>query len=265
MNCIHLLPIVRFGNFTSLISAVLLIAFSLVTSAQAQETRPDFKLDAKAFGKEVYKDVKAAAKKYKGKKIELTGQVSSASKRYNPKGFSLESGLKHRKLAGLVVSINVELPQDLREAGWALGWKQKVSVIGELKKADDNEIVLTNASFKELEKNPTPIVKATDLAAAFARNPKAATAKYAPRYERKQLFLDGKITGITDGPFSSKLIQLEGSGKLPVSCPVPEADAEGLKKGDVVRIKGETRGVFKDKKRGEFVNFVGQVVKLKGK
>jgi len=245
------------------LTAALLAALGAPGAAPADEPKPAVTADVKDFAREVYADTRAALKKYEGKKIQLTGLVSSATPYYNPRGFSLDAGLEHRKLKGLVVSLNVELQPELVEAGWLLARKQKVSVTGELTAAGDDAIVLGKATFKELEANPIPVVKSVDLAEAFAKDQKAAGKKYGNAEERKDVFVEGKILEITDGKFSNKIVKLEGSGKVTVMCPVRPVDVKDLKAGDSVRIKGDCRGLFKGEKGTQFVEAAGHVVKTK--
>jgi len=129
-----------------------LLVISLAGSAPAQEVKPDFKMDSEEFAKEVYKDPEAALKKYKGKKVELTGLVANAGKTYTPKGFSLRSEVKARALKMMFdISFEVDLPAEQREQAWTLKTKQKVIVTAELAEVTDNGIRLTNATYKKAE------------------------------------------------------------------------------------------------------------------
>lgn len=146
---------IRFFQSVSigLIAAVCLLVFSLAGSAQ--EAKPDFKMDANEFAREVYKDPTAALKKYKGKKIQLTGQAVNASKLYSPRGFGLLTDVKASKLKGVFksfpIAFEVDLPAELRKEGWRLPKKQKVVVIAELAEVTNSKIRVTTTTFKKVK------------------------------------------------------------------------------------------------------------------
>jgi len=91
--------------------------------------------------------------KYKGKKIELTGQAVNANKTYSPRGFGLNTDVKASRAKGVLkqfaIAFEVDLPPEQRKTGWALAPKQKVVVTAELAEVTDAKIRLTNATFKK--------------------------------------------------------------------------------------------------------------------
>jgi hypothetical protein len=104
-------------------------------------------------------------------------------------------------------------------------------------------------------------VKSKDLVAAYVKDERTANTKYGDRYNRKDVFVEGVVIDITDSKFSDyKILKLEGDGKVHVYSSVLRRDAEGLKKGDVVRIKGDCRGFFKEQ---GIVDCAGHVIKSK--
>jgi hypothetical protein len=239
---------------------ILPVALLFARPAPAADPKPDFSLDATELAKEVLADPKAAAAKYKGKVVELSGTVSSATPIYNPRGVTL-NGAKKKPNDLFALFIDCDLQPELRDKGWLLARGQKVKVTGEVAAAGADRITLTNATFAELEKNPTPSVTSKELAAAYVKDEKAANAKYGDSLNRKDVFVEGVLTDIADSQFSGyKVLKLEGHGRVFIASSVRTADAEGLKKGDTVRIKGDCRGFFKEQ---NMIECSGHVIKTK--
>jgi hypothetical protein len=212
----------------------------------AVDPKPEVKETAEQFVTRAVADPKGTEARLKGKVVELTGAVSSAGPPYTKFGLTLSAGKpKPADASGLFA--DCEAPEAKREQVWLLAVGQKVKVAGELKSVEKDRVRLTNCEVTELEPNPIPTVKAADVAAAYAKDEKAATKTYGDRYATKELFVEGTVTGSKAGNYGTQ-VDLSGTDKLPVRVQVDPKEAEGLKAGDRVRLKATCRGYWPEEK-----------------
>jgi hypothetical protein len=93
--------------------------------------------------------------------------------------------------------------------------------------------------------DPDPIkVSAKELTAAFVKDPNAAAKKYGDAMNPKEVIVTGTVADVVNGTYG-KIAKIEGEGKVVVSCLLRKEDAESVKKGDKIVIRGKCRGYFK--------------------
>jgi hypothetical protein len=212
------------------------------SAGPSPDRRPELKATAEQFVKGAVADPKAAETRLKGKVVELTGPVSTADPTYSRWGVTLSAGkLKPTDPSGL--SAECAVPEARLEKAWLLGKGQKVKVVGVLTAVEKDRVRLADCEVTELEPNPLPTVKAAEVAAAYARNPKDAAKRYGDRYSTKDMFLEGVVKG-TKGAQYGTVVLLDGSGKIAVRAQVDSKDAEGLSPGAKVRLKATCRGYW---------------------
>ncbi len=114
---------------------------------------------------------------------------------------------------------------------------------GAVAKVEADRVTLKGCTFTEVEKAALPAVTAKDLVAAYARDPAAAGRRYGDLAARKQFILTGVVREVRDTRYSNKVVVLEPAGKLAVSVSLSREDAEGLKRGDAVKVKADCRGL----------------------
>jgi hypothetical protein len=121
-----------------------------------------------------------------------------------------------------------------------------------------DRVRLAKCVVTELEPNPMPTVQASDIAAEFAKNPKEAAKKYGDSYATKDMFLEGAVVKSTKPYQYGVTITFDVPGKIPMVLQVPQAEADGVKAGDKLRVKATCRGLFPQDKT---IYFQGRILK----
>lgn len=82
--------------------------------------------------------------------------------------------------------------------------------------------------------NPAPIVKATELAAAYAADAEATNKKYADHF----IYLVGEISEVVDTEISGNGLKLKGDGDVVLMCYISKVDLADMKvkAGDPVQL-----------------------------
>ena len=227
-------------------AALIVAGVAAADDTKPADRKPDIQAKADEFVKEAVADAKAGEAKLKGKVVELTGTVSGAEPRYTSFGLTLSAG-KRKPADATGLFVDCEVPEGEREKVWLLALGQKVKVVGQVKAVETDRVRLTDCSVTELEPNPLPTVTATDLAAAYVKDDKAAAKKYGDRYSTKELFLEGTVKETKPGDYGTQVF-LEGADKLAVRLQVDKKEAEGLKAGDKLKLKATSRGYWPEEK-----------------
>jgi len=105
-------------------------------------------------------------------------------------------------------------------------------------------------------------VTSKQLAAEYVKNQAAAEKKYGDRYAPKEITVEGVVVRFAKSKFG-KVAQLEGDGKVTVSCLLRAENEASVKQGESVTIRGKCRGLFEDKKDSLIDINGGVVVKAK--
>jgi hypothetical protein len=206
-------------------------------SKKSELSRPaDFTLDANAWHAEWKKDSEAAAKKYKGKIVELTGVVDHPDDDpYCRVGYiwlKPESGI-----------LGVRCALDDTSPWLKVGPGCKIKIKGQVPEfglAGD----LYPCVIVESDPNPILLVAASQLAKDFAADKKQAASKY----HEKWLIVDGEFvskepSAADEGRFI--YVTLKGDGGVNVRCYLSNMSEEqkkrndGLKPGQKLKICGE--------------------------
>ena len=222
--------------------SVLVLAAVPVRAGDGPPRKADYKMTAEALMKEVVADPKKAADKYTGKVIAVTGPVSSIDSPYAKNLLTLSAGKKKpTDISGLFVDGDLAPGQAAK--GRLLARGQRVEMTGKVAKVEADRVRLESCTFTEVDKANMPAVTAKDLAAAYARDPAAAGRKYGNLSASKDILLTGVVREVKDTRYSHKVVVLEPAGKPTVTVTLSKEDAEGLKKGDAVRLKAACRGL----------------------
>jgi hypothetical protein len=212
-------------------STILVAVAALVVAGRGRaEEKQVVKLDPEAYAAEVKKDPKAAAAKYKGKVLELSGRVAGLHRNAGGEVFlSLPSRtagvlgvacfLKDKDVFGKVVK-----GQEVTVRGRYPDYQFGAQVM-------DCEIVKKGAS-------PALTYKAEDFAAEWAKDRKAA----AEKWKDKPIIVSGVITAAKANDVGAITVYLKAGDKGRVDCGFTafEKDLAGkLKAGDRVTVVGE--------------------------
>jgi hypothetical protein len=203
--------------------------------AKAQPRKADFSLTAEELTREFFTNEKEAAKKYQGKVVEVTGEVAAVQSKDRGKYVivQLKGAKKNEKdLVGTLVQVGL-LPE-FHKTGVQLSRKQKVKLTGEYELGLGFLVNVTRGSLEELSKSDLVSTTASELAGEFAKDAKAAAAKY----EDRELIVAGEVEDVTKkGDFH--YARLKGDGKLGVSVILGPEEAAVMKKGQQARVRGE--------------------------
>jgi len=219
-----------------------LLAACPVRAGDDPPRKPDYKVTAEALMKEVTADPKKAADKYMGQVVAVTGPVSGIDSPYAKNILTLSAGKKKpTDVSGLFVDGDLAPGQAAR--GRLLARGQRVEMTGEVTKVEADRVRMGSCTFTEVDKSNMPTVTAKDLAAAYAKDPAAAGRKYGNLSAPRDILLTGVVREVKDTQYSHKMVLLEPAGKPTVSVSLSKEDAEGLKKGDALRLKAACRGL----------------------
>ncbi len=193
------------------------------------DVKPDFTLTAEAFQKEYSDDKVAAEKKYKGKVIELSGEVHTIGRLG---GDTPYIGLKAGKeLLGVPCATADQQPWGTAVPG------QVVKLKGRWPK-DAYGVALTQCVFTDKGKYKAVPVTAAELAKEFEADPKATVAKY----DKKHLVLSGEVAAKEFNSAGAATITFKTDGKIKVKCSFTASEndyAKPLKAGQKLTAVGE--------------------------
>ncbi len=214
------------------------------------ERKPAVRIAADKLLKEVLANPKAAAAKYEGKIIAVSGPVSmptaSAAQLHDkPDGkntLSVDAGQK--KPAEIFhLFVDGELAQGEAAKAWMLAHGQRIEMIGKVTGVEKEKVLMEDCTFRELEKVTLPVVTAKNLVAAYTRDWLKANATYGSWNKSKQMILTGVIQEIKSSDQIPKTtLFLEPRGKFTIEVGVNSSEATGLKKGDTVKLKADCTG-----------------------
>lgn len=211
------------------------------------ERKPTVRIAADKLLKEVLANPKAAAAKYEGKIIAVSGPVSmptaSAARLHDKPDakntLSVDAGQK--KLADPFV--DGELAQGEAAKAWMLAHGQKIEMIGKVTRIEKEKVLMEDCTFRELEKVTLPEVTSKNLVAAYTRDSQKANATYGSWNKSKQMILTGVIQEIKGSDqVPTTTLFLEPRGKFTIQVAVTSSEATGLKMGDTVKLKADYTG-----------------------
>lgn len=194
------------------------------------ELKPEISIDAENLSRELIKDFAATAKKYKGKAVEITGEVANIVAYDESRTIHvLLKGAKAQATDRDFEHITIVLLPQYSAMGAMLSTSQKVKVVG---KANDAGNALfyafVDCSLTEITKSDVVAVSAADLAKEFTQN----AGEAARKYDGKELMLSGTVRAVAgDGPYPT---ELEGDGKTVIATA-----NRNLKVGQIVRMRGQ--------------------------
>jgi hypothetical protein len=204
---------------------------------KGQPREPTYKLTAEEFTRDFLKNEKEAQQKYQGMRVELTGQVFGISTPDAGKTAVVQlEGAKKKEKDIVGVLIQVALKPEQARTGLHLSRKQKVKITADFERAFGASIInLTGGSLEELGKSEVVAVKAADLAAEFAEDPKAAAGKY----DKKEMVVTGEVADVSKkGDFH--YARLKGDGKVSVLVTVGADESRALAKGKTASLRAES-------------------------
>jgi hypothetical protein len=165
-------------------------------------TKPDFTISAEDYYDDLDKRKPQAEEKYRGKVIQLRGEVLTLDR--GPGGVG-QVGLIASKSPGKQVICYTQFPEPWK----AVFPGQQIEVRGTLPEPAVFP-ALADTIFVQFGDIPGTRITATELAKAYADDPKAALKKYRNHY----LIVDGEIAAKdADGK-----VTLKGLGKLKIDC-----------------------------------------------
>jgi hypothetical protein len=216
--------------FRTIWAAAIAIAFAGAGPAADHKDAAVVKLDPEAFAAEVKKDEKAAAAKYKGKTIELSGTVSAVARNFGGDVFiSLPS-----KTAG-ILGVSCFL-KDKKVFGKVVKG-QEVTVRGRYPDFQFGTQIM-DCELVKVGPSPALTYTAEDLAKEWAKDKEAAIKKW----KDKVLILSGEIGDTKSNDVGAISVFLKAGDNHRVDCGFTafEKDIAGkLKKGDKVKVVGE--------------------------
>jgi hypothetical protein len=208
----------------------------------------DFSLTSEQLAKEYETDRTAADQKYKGKWVEVEGPMESV--------LVLPSGDVNIRLAGFKAdpkklfghTVRGVPPAAEADKLKALTPGQMVKLKGKVYRESADTIDLVPCEIVSIGPDPAIPVTADRLSEDYAKDEKAADAKYKDKW----LLVEGTISELKDAQAGADSVILDGAGKkdgkpLRIKAAYPadrKSDFAALKKGDKVKIKGECGGCF---------------------
>jgi hypothetical protein len=212
----------------------------------------EFKTTADMLTKEVIADEKAAQVKYKGKIVEVEGQVEFANKIINANGFSIK-GAKKKPTDATGMSVICNVPKAALGKAWRLSSGQKVKVVGTVT-VSAFAVFFTDCTVEPLEPAMIATVTAKGLAAEVAKDASTAKKKYqTSEGYPKEIIVAGEVSALEKDKNGFHTAKLAGTDGITVNCTVNQEDFAALKIGDTVTIKGDFSNYYPDEK-GVVVN-----------
>jgi hypothetical protein len=195
---------------------------------------------------EFKKDSKAATAKYKGKVVELAGEVSTVS------GDPYDNvGYVFLKVPGDILGVRCATRDKKPWVKVSPGSQVKVRgrISGTYSTGD-----LDPAEITEAGPNPGVVISAQQLAKEFAADRKAAREKY----DNKSAYVDGEITEKGSSQYCGIQLKLKGEGDAYVSCCFGKAantkPLESAKPGQKVKVFGTLSVIDGEKQKEVYLN-----------
>jgi hypothetical protein len=189
----------------------------------------DFKLTAEAFHKEYEADRVAAAKKYKDKVIELSGEVDSVGR--NIGGDAYITLKVDKQLIGVMCMTVDEFP-------WTKAVKgQKIKIKGRWPEFTIAAGII-NCVFVETGEYQAIVKSVDELAKEWAADAEATVKKY----DKKHMILSGEVAAKEYNSAGAATITLKTDGKVKVKCSFTAFDKDAVKKvkiGEKIKVLGE--------------------------
>jgi Leucine-rich repeat (LRR) protein/uncharacterized protein (DUF1330 family) len=198
---------------------------------------PEFKLTAVEFYKEYEADKDAAAKKYKGKVIELSGEAVTVWRSGpNERHIELKS---EKQFSGIRCEMADPMP-------WAKVLKgQAVKLKGKWP-ASPYQAMLIDCALVEAGEYKAIAITAVELAKEYATDPEAAQKKYQDKY----LVISGEVTAKEFNSAGAATIELKTDGKVKVTCIYTASEKDvtkPMKVGQKIKAVGEFQIPFREK------------------
>lgn len=214
---------------------------------------PPIKVTAEQLSKDFVADHRAAGQKYGVRMLEVEGTVVGIN---GPERVVRLEGTRRADNFPMPVSCKLSLARGEQVVKLSKG--QKVKVVGHITSTSTVAGVnLGDCDLIELTPSTVITIKANDLAATFAADPKEAENKY----KGKEMIVEGKVTDKKSQGNNDWVLSLEAAGGLVVTCRIDgQADVARLNKGDAVRV----RCVYETLSVGKFL-VLGDAYVLKGK
>jgi hypothetical protein len=190
---------------------------------------PDYSLSARAFAEEYKKDPNAAQDKYRGKLVELKGELHGVSRDpYDSDESTFMFFVEGVHERDPYIRCRTTMKRPWRE--YARG--QEVAVAGVV----DQYPYLKDCKMMKSGPNPAIAITAGDLAKEFARGADETVKKY----EKKCLIIEGEVLRkVTDDVDTPNLV-LKGNGDVNVTCQLAfkpaEAEAKSVQIGQKVKV-----------------------------
>jgi hypothetical protein len=218
-------------------AAIVVLASLLVTGCGNEVRKPPaaqpqekVRLASAEFGEEYQADRKAAEAKYRGRLIELEGEIKAMGRNASKSAYISLEGAED-DLIGVMCFTADSKPWKKYVPG------QKVKIRGQWAEpsatATLNECVVVEAG-----PNPAPALTAEQLAMEYSADLPATIKKY----DKKYIFLSGEIVGTETNDAGAVTVELKGDGQTKVTCAFTALDrdlAEPLKVGQKVDLIGQ--------------------------
>lgn len=195
------------------------------------KVKADFTLTAEAFHKEVVADQAAAAKKYKDKVIELTGEVDGASR--NISGDAFITLKVEKQLIGVMCATADPYP-------WAKAVKgQKITIKGRWPEFAFSAAII-NCAFVETGEYQGIAKTADELAKEWAKDSEAVVKNY----EKKHIILSGEVAAkeFNSAGAATITFKTDEKEKAKVKCSFTAFDKDAVKRmkiGEKIKVLGE--------------------------
>jgi hypothetical protein len=191
---------------------------------------PPIKVTAEQLSKDFVDDHKAATQKYGVKMLEVEGTVVGITP---SEGVVNLEGTKRQDNFPMPVACQLRPAKSQQVVTLSKG--QKVKVVGRISSTSTvTGVRLGDCDLTELTPSTLTTISAKDLTAAFKANKEDAEKKY----KGKELIVEGKVADKKPPVNNVWILTLEAPGDLIVQCRMEgNADFEGVKKGDDVRIR----------------------------
>lgn len=195
--------------------------------------KADFEVSLAALVQEFAGDGNAALKKYQGKVVEFTEQVSGITEGNVHFSVLVKRAKNETRLISVLCNA---LPEETDKA-MRFSEKQKVKAQGKVAAWINNEILsLTDSSFMALEPSTLTAFTAADLAKEVERDIDAASAKFG-----KGFLLTGTVEELTmdKNIFGLGIAKMKGSEKTRIAIGIANDDKfRTIKKGQTIELRG---------------------------
>jgi uncharacterized protein (DUF1330 family) len=189
------------------------------------QVEPRFRLTAEEFSKEFETNPNSAAQKYRGRVIELSGEVKSVARNFD--GESVVT----LKAEGQAIGVTC-ITADKEPWGKAVRG-QKIKIKG---KAISGKVI--DCVFVETGEYAGIRISATDLAREYAADREGTVKKY----DTKHLVVSGEVASKNFNEVRAANIELKTDNKVKVACSFTALEkdlTEPIRVGETIRVVGE--------------------------